>query len=52
MIDGRRAASLILPVFEEDGFGLGVGVEEADEFGTAVTVEPDNACLIFIHYSE
>jgi hypothetical protein len=39
-------------VFEEYGFGLGVGVEEADEFGTAITIEADNACLIFIHCSE
>jgi hypothetical protein len=31
---------------------LGVGVEEADEFSTAVPVEADHACLIFIHCSE
>jgi hypothetical protein len=52
MMDGRGAGCRILPVFEEDGFGLGMGVEEANEFSTAVAVEADDACLIFIHYSE
>jgi hypothetical protein len=52
VVDGRWTASLILTVFEEDGVGLGVGGEEADEFLTAVAAEADDACLIFIHHSE
>ena len=52
MVDGRGAASLILPVFEKDGFSLGMGGEEADEFGAAIAAEADDACLIFIHHSE
>ena len=52
MIDGRRASALILAVFEEDGLGLRMGAEEADEFGAAVAAEADHACLIFIHCSE
>jgi hypothetical protein len=49
MIDGRGTASLILAVFEEDGVGVGMGGEEADEFRAAVAAEADDADLIFIH---
>lgn len=52
MIDGRRAAALILAVFQEDGLGLGMGVEEAEEFGAGVAAETDDADLIFIHRCE
>jgi hypothetical protein len=42
MIDRRRMASLILAMFEEDGFGLGMCGEQAEEFGATVAVEADN----------
>ena len=52
LIDGLRAAALILTMFQEDGLDVGVVAEEADEFGTAVAAEADDADLIFIHSSE
>ena len=52
VVDGDGALALILAVFEQDGLGLGMGGEEADEFLTAVAAEADDACLIFIHQSE
>jgi hypothetical protein len=52
MIDGRGTASLILAVFQEDGFGLWMRGQQAEEFGTAVAAEADEADLIFIHRSE
>ena len=36
-------------MFEEDGLGLRMGGEEAEELGAAVAVEADDADLIFIH---
>jgi hypothetical protein len=52
MIHWRRAASLILTMFEEDRLSLGMGTEEADEFGTAIAAEADDTRLIFIHHPE
>ena len=52
LIDGLRAVTLILTVFEENRLGVGVMAEEADEFGAAVAGKADDACLIFIHRTE
>ncbi len=49
IVDGGGAVALILAMFEEDGLGVGMGGEEAEEFGAAVAVEADDADLIFIH---
>jgi hypothetical protein len=43
---------LILAVLEKHRFGVGVGVEEADEFGTAIAGEAGDADVIFIHRPE
>ncbi len=52
IVDGRGAVALILAMFEEDGLGVGVGGEEAEELGAAVAVEADDADLIIIHRYE
>lgn len=52
MVDGRRTVALILTMFQENGFGLGMGGEQPDQFGAAVAAEADDPCLIFIHHSE
>ena len=52
MIDRLRAVGLILAMFEENWFGVRMMPKQADEFGTAIAVEADNADFIFIHHSE
>jgi hypothetical protein len=52
LVEKLRAVPLILAVLEEDGFGVGVGMEEAEEFGTAIPGEAGDADLIFIHRTE
>jgi hypothetical protein len=39
-------------VFEKHGFGVRVRLEEADEFGTTIAGEADDADVIFIHRTE
>ena len=46
---GRRRN---LTMFQKDGVSMGVGVEEADQFGTAIAGEAGDADLIFIHRLE
>jgi hypothetical protein len=52
LVDRRGSAALILPVFQEDGLGVGMGGQQAEEFSATVAVEADDADLIFIHRCE
>jgi hypothetical protein len=52
LVERLRAVPLILAVLEEDRFGVGMGLEEADEFGTTIAGEAGDADVIFIHRTE
>jgi hypothetical protein len=52
MIEGRGRFGLVLAMFQQDRFDLGMSREKADEFGAAIAAETDNTCLIFIHRYE
>jgi hypothetical protein len=52
LVERLRAVPLILAVLEEYRLGVGMGLEEADEFGTTIAGEAGDADVIFIHRTE
>jgi hypothetical protein len=52
MVERLRTAGGILPMFEEDGFGVRMRGQEPDEFDSAIAGEAGHAYLIFIHRTE
>ena len=52
MVQRLGAPAGILAMFQKDGVSMGVGVKEADQFGTAIAGEAGDADLIFIHRLE
>jgi hypothetical protein len=51
-VERLRAAGGIPPMFEEDGFSVGMRGQETDEFGAAIAGKAGQTYLIFIHRTE